>query len=301
MKQLHLPIGLRTFKTALAVTLALFLVRLYSSNSDAAFYASFGALVAMDTTLDRSLRQGLTQLIGVLVGTIFGYVVVHFIHTAVPFWIVGCGVLLLIILCNTLRVPYAISLSCIMFLSACFYYPKGSDLLQYSALRLANTATGLAIALAVNISVRPYNNKNRIFSLLQKLRKQIPQDLQSIVVQEQFPDIQPAIGLLRRIDQELSLYRSQQWFHRKHDDTALLAGCLQLAERMVQELEAICGMDTLGDLASDNAERLCALGLKTDGLKNRKCTRQDTIVMNYHLDKLLSAYDFLGELMETGE
>lgn len=298
MKPRHLPIGLRTLKTALAVTLALFLVRLYSSNSDAAFYASFGALVAMDTTLDRSLRQGLTQLIGVLVGTIFGYVVVRFIHTAIPFWIVGLGILLLILLCNTLRVPYAISLSCIMFLSACFYYPQGSDLLQYSALRLANTATGLAVALVINISVRPYNNKNRIFALLQKLRKQIPQDLESIVIYERFPDIQPCIDLLRRIDQELSLYRSQQLFHRKHDETALLAGCLQLAERMVQELEAICGMDALGDLASDNAERLCALGLKADKLAERKCTRQDTIVMNYHLDKLLAAYAYLGELMK---
>lgn len=301
MKPRHLSIGLRTFKTALAVALALFLVRLYSTDSNAAFYASFGALVAMDTTLDRSIRQGITQLIGVLVGTIFGYFVVHIIQTTIPVWIVGGGILLLILLCNALRVPYAISLSCIMFLSACFFYPQSSDLLQYSAQRLANTATGVAVALVINISVRPYNNKNRIFALLHRLRRQIPDDLQSIVIQEQFPDIQPCIDLLRRIDQELSLYRSQRWFHRKHDETALLGGCLQLAERMVQELEAICGMDTLGNLASDNLERLRAIGLKVDGLTERKCTRRDTIVMNYHMDKLLSAYDFLGELMEAKE
>ena len=35
------------------------------------------------------------------------------------------------------------------------------------------------------------------------------------------------------------------------------------------------------------------------GLSSRKCTRHDTIVMNYHLDKLLSAYQYLNELIET--
>lgn len=301
MKQLHLPFGLRTLKTALSVTIALLIVRLYTDNNDAMFYAALGALVAMDTTLDRSIHQSITQLLSVLFGTVVGYIVLYVFHASIPAWIIGLGILILILLCNTLKFPYTITLSCIVFLSACMYSSHSTDLLRDAALRMANTAIGLAIALLVNIAIRPYNNKNRIFSLLHKLRKQIPQDLESIVVHERFPNVQPSVELLRRIERELSLYHAQRFFHRKNDEEALLAGCLQLAERMIQELEAICGMDTLGDLASDNTERLYTIGIRLPigGIAERKCTRRDTIVMNYHLDKLLSAYEYLDELMNT--
>lgn len=299
----HLPFGLRTVKTALAVTLALIVVQLYTDSRDAMFYAALGALVAMDTTLNRSLRQSLTQLLSVLFGTVVGYIVLYIFHASIPAWVVGLGILILILLCNTLKFSYTITLSGIVFLSACMYNSHSKDLLSDATLRLVNTTVGLLIALIVNVSIRPYNNKNRILSLMKKLCKQIPQDLQSIVVYERFPDIQPSIELLRAMDHELALYHAQRFFHRKNDEEALLSGCRQLAQRMVQELEAICGMDTLGDLASDNETRLrnLKIDLPKDGIANRKCTRRDTIVMNYHLDKLLTAYDYLNELMNINQ
>ncbi|MBE6928198.1 MAG: hypothetical protein E7467_06920 [Ruminococcaceae bacterium] len=299
----HLPFGLRTLKTAISITVALIIVQLYSDNPDAMFYAALGALVAMETTLDRSIRQSITQLLSVLFGTVVGYLVLYLFHASIPAWVIGLGILILILLCNMLKFPYTITLSCIVFLSACMYNSHSKDLLGDAALRMANTTVGLATAMLVNIAIRPYNNKGRILSLLKKIRKQVPKDLESIVVYERFPNLQPSVELLRSIERELSLYHAQRFFHRKHDEEALLGGCLQLAQRMVQELEAICGMDCLGDLASDNLERMDALMLRLprDGILNRKCTRRDTIVMNYHLDKLLTAHSYLGELMESCE
>lgn len=295
----YLPFGLRTLKTAISVTVALLIVQLYTNNNDAMFYAALGALVAMDTTLDRSLHQSITQLLSVLFGTIVGYAVLFVFHTSIPAWSVGLGTLILILLCNQLKFSYTITLSSIVFLSACMYNSHSSDLLRDATLRVINTSVGLATALVVNIAIRPYNNKSRILFTLKKLRRQIPQDLERVIVHEHFVGNQPYISLIRAIERELAMYHAQRFFHRKNDDEALLSGCLQLAERMVQELEAICGMDTLGDLASDNEARLKHLGISIpeQGIGNRKCTRRDTIVMNYHLDKLLSAYDYLGELM----
>ena len=297
MKKIHLPVGLRTFKTALAVTIALFTVRLYTDDPDAMFYAALGGLVAMDTTFSRSLRQSLTQLLSVLLGTLAGYVVLRY-APAMPAYIVGLGVLILILICNLLRIPYTITLSCIVFLSACM--SPGEDLVYDAGFRMVNTAVGLLIALIINITIHPYNNKRRILSLFKKLRKLIPENLNSIVVHECFPDVQPAVELLRRMDEELEAYHSQRFFHRKHNDEALLSGCRQLAERMVQELEAICGMDSLGDLSEDSIKRLQDLGIDIppDSVAPRKCSHRDTIVMNYHLDKLLSSYEYLGQLME---
>lgn len=292
------PFGLRVVKTAVSVTLSAALVRQFATDSLSVFYAAFGALIAMDTTFSKSLMQGLTQLVGVLAGTVFGYVSVLLFPGATPAWIAGLGVLLLIVLCNTMKLPFTASLSCIIFLSACL--TPTDNILRDSLFRLRDTSVGVGIALLVNAAVRPYNNKKRIFHLLARLRVFLPQALEKIVVREQFPDLQPAVELLRLLDRELALYHSQHFFHRKHDEEALLRGCYRLAERMVQELEAICGMDSLGDLAMENAAAMQELGLELPeaGLPARKCTRHDTIVMNYHLEKLLSAYRYLTELLE---
>lgn len=294
----HISLGTRVVKTAIAVTLSVFLIRFFATDDLSVFYAGFGALIAMDTTFSNSLRQGLTQLIGVLAGTVMGYLSVLLFPSMTPAWMAGLGVLLLIVLCNALKLSFSASLSCIIFLSACL--TPTDDIVRDSLFRLRDSSLGIGIALVVNALIRPYNNKKRILALLERLRAQIPGDIEQIVVKEQFPDLQESVAILRQLDRELNLYHSQHFFHRKHDDEALLRGCYQLAQRMLQEMEAICGMDCLGDLAMENAAVMQELGMELPeaGLPGRKCTRHDTIVMNYHLDKLLSAYQYLGELMK---
>ena len=220
---------------------------------------------------------------------------------ATPAWAAGIGVVLLLLLCNVLKLNFVASFSCIIFLSASL--TPTDNVLRDSLFRLRDTAAGIAVALVVNAVIVPYNNKARIRSLLTQLRAQIPQQVESIVISERFPDLQPNVELLRRIDRELQLYHNQRFFHRRHDEEAALRGCRQLAGRMVEELEAICGMDTLGDLSTENAETMRTLGMAIPeaGIAGRKCTRHDTIVMNYHLEKLLSACRYLAELMEQPE
>ena len=297
-KHLHIPIGLRIIKTALAVTLSIFLVRLFADDTLTAFYAGFGALIAMETTFSKSLKQALTQLIGVLAGTVFGYVSVLLFPTITPAWVAGLGILFLLVLSRIFKLSFSASLSCIIFLSACL--TPTDNILRDSLFRLRDTSVGIGVALVINALIRPYNNKKRILSLLAELRSLMPPLLDEIIVKERVPDLSDLVPLLRRLDLEMELYHSQRFFHRRHDDEALLAGCKQLVERMVEELEAICGMDSPGDLAMENAARMMELGmdLPEAGISGRKCTRHDTIVMNYHLDKLLAAYRFLGELME---
>ena len=46
----HFPLGLRTLKTALAITLSVALVRLFVTDTLSVFYAAFGSLIAMERT-----------------------------------------------------------------------------------------------------------------------------------------------------------------------------------------------------------------------------------------------------------
>ena len=56
----HISLGTRVVKTAIAVSLSVFLIRFFTTDDLSVFYAGFGALIAMDTTFSNSLRQGLT-------------------------------------------------------------------------------------------------------------------------------------------------------------------------------------------------------------------------------------------------
>ena len=291
----HLRFGFRTFKTALAVTVAVLVARLFSDDIDAVFYAGMGAMVAMDTTLGKSLRQGLTQFLSVTFGTLMGYLALNLFPT-VPAWFYGLGILLIILLCNGLKFPFTITLSGIIFLSACSYPTE--SLWADAIKRISCTGLGLLLALVINVSLRPYNNQRRLRAQLRRLQREIPKALEQMVILEQFPDVQPFVAQLRQLDTEMAVYHSQRFFHRRaRHNEALYQGCCQLCQRMVQELEVICGMDSMGDLASDNLHRMENLGLRIPQLPPRKCTRQDTIVMNYHIDKLLTAYDYLEELL----
>ena len=286
--------GLRIGKTALAAALAVLLARVVTDEPLSLFYAAFGALIAMETTVSRALRQGLTQLVGVACGTLLGYVSVLLFSPPAPFWVVGLGLFLLLFVLNALRLNFSASLACIIFLSSCVIPTE--NVVHDSVQRLLSTAIGLVTALVVNVCIRPYNNRRRILSLLDRLRACVPESVASVVARECIPELQPAVALLRSLDRELELYHSQR-FLRRQDDEAVLSGCRQLAQRMVQELEVICGMDSLGELNAANAERLRALGIDLPAPAPRHCDPNDTVVMNYHLEKLLTAYDYLGELM----
>lgn len=291
-----LPIGLRTVKTALAVTLAVLIVRLYSHNNDAIYYAAMGAAVGMDITVTGSLRQGLTQLVGVICGTLMG-VLALWLFPEMPALAVGGGVLLLIVLCNVLKIGFGISLSCIIFLSATLTSTPEEHLWLDAALRIANTAVGILIALLINGLIHPYKNRMRIEQLLRQCQRQLLSALETMLVSGDRPDLDAACRLLQQTDAELKLYHAQRLFQRRKSEEALLRSHRQLCGRMLQELEAICGMDTLGDLSAEQALRLRSISLcvPESGISRQLCTAQDSIVMNYHLDKLLAANQLLDE------
>ena len=292
----HYHLGLRTVKTAIAGGIAAAIGSLFSQVS--VFYAAMGALVGMERTLSDSLKNCLVQMVGVILGGVFGYLITM-LSGAPSFWMIGLGVLLDIVVCNLFRLNYAVSLSCIVLISLCTD-PVDSVWLE-TVTRLRDTGLGLAVALTVNVAVRPYNNSRCIVSLLQTMIDEVPELVQSCVVDGIYPDLRPFNELLDQVDAELQILQRQRLFRRRQPyDMVYLRGCRQLGLRMLHELEAICFLDTFGNIGVENTRRLRELGLKIpEDLPRRKCSRHDTVVMNYHLSKLLDARMYLQELLDA--
>ena len=289
-------LGLRTVKTALAVMLALYFASLFGELS---IFPALAAVAVMVRSFDEGLRECRNQAVGIFIGGLFGCGIAYAIPYP-PIWIMGLGVMVIIFLCSSFHVDFSCSLSCAIFIVACMSEP---DQVTHSVLlRLFHTAIGLSTGLAINYLVIPYNNAKKIYSLMQELIDLLPDCLDLCVFHGLYPDLSPIDRLVERLQYEVSLYHHQRFLRKRihRDEYIFLCGCLQLSERIQQELKAICAMDCIGQPDADNLLYLRFLGLQApeDGPPSRHSTAQDDTVTNYHLQKLLEARTYLLRLLK---
>lgn len=292
---LHIHIGLRTFKTALAVTIALLITQLIGAYSPV--FAGLGAIVVMTRTLHDSIVEAKTQFIALILGGIMGFLML-LLDSTPAFWMIGLGVLVTLAICNLLRCYYAASLAAIIVLSICVS-TDGNPMLDLGY-RLIDTTIGLAVGLAVNALIKPYNNRPRVISLLKRVAEQVPPLLDTCIIQCLYPDLTSLEKTLRELEMELEVYRQQYFHHRKThaQDVIYLQGLCQLATRIHQELSALVCMDTIGLPDQQQLQRLQTLGLSVPPQLQRKCSEADSSVTTYHLEKVLDAREYLLALLE---
>ena len=212
----------------------------------------------------------------------------------------GLGVILILTFCAAYRLEYAGALSCCIFLAACI--GASETVIMDTVQRLLHTATGLAVGLGINTLILPYDNRSKILQLLRQACDEVPVELGDCIVNHHYPDLTACETLIARLHYELRIY-SHQMLDGRNDRTAeiaFLSGCVQLAERMVQELYAISCMDSIGAPNDENCARLAALGLPLS-CRIRGDSEADVIVANYHFSKLLDSRDYLMALLEDAE
>ena len=110
------------------------------------------------------------------------------------------------------------------------------------------------------------------------------------------------IRFLERTEYELSIYRHQRFIHQKihRDEYTYMTGCTQLAERIRQELTALCSIERIGQPNQEQFLRLRCIGLEIPDSVNHQHTNttEDLVVTNYHLKQLLDCREFLLQLLK---
>lgn len=300
-------IGLRTLKTALAVFFALLFTTLRGSPSP--IFAGIGAIVAMSRTIQDAVRACLTQLAGITCGVLLGYAVLALLpgHALLAS---GLGIVLVILCCNALRIDFAIPLSCIVFVSVCLM-PADSDYIFYGLNRFLDTSIGLVTALAVNMLIKPYNNREKISAMMSRIFVSFPGYLYERVLCSHYPDLAPLRDKLHTLGDELTIFENQPIIHltnrdarraAQREEAAYLRGCEQLLVKMADELTSLCTMDASPAPAPALCERLAALGLglpEDMEARSRGFSDEDRAVQDFHLKNLLDAGDFFQELSEV--
>ncbi|MBP3312913.1 MAG: FUSC family protein [Butyricicoccus sp.] len=301
MKLRKMHIGLRAVKTALSVGISMLVARLLGSSLP--IFAVIGAISAMSRNLNDTLHECLNQIIGTFIGFVVATVFVRVLPDPAFFLWMGVGTLLVTALCLRLKVQFAVPLACIVFADICLY-GGGNDQVWYGFHRFTDTVIGLLVALVVNLVVKPYNNEQRILRALREILDDLPGYLDTRVLQGRYPDLAPLRGQLTQLSREMGIYEGQfvrvfRAPNAKPSEAAYLRGCEQLAVRMEQELSALCCMDVMGAPDRANLARLREMGLEIPEIQGKWYSEQDNMVLNYHLENLLNAYQYLSDLVRS--
>ena len=283
---MRLPVGMRTIKTALAVVLALTVVEHYGASPAKVVFATIGAISAVGPTFTASLLACLTQICGVTVGVLLALLMMALqVH---PMVAVGIGVILILAGYQYFHLKLVPVLPCLVLVNVCLN--PAVEALSYSMGRIWDTAIGLAIGMAVNTLIFPYDNSLKIRQTMEGLDRDLVEFLEDMFDGDNhLPETK---GLEKKIDAlegQLALFADQRLLRRKRQKRELrhLERCEDIAQALLTELITLRNMECLGSLNEENRQALRALGAKVSDSCPLEPERVEHTVVNYHITRVL--------------
>lgn len=297
-KRIH--IGRRTFKSAIAVILALILVSQFGTSAATSkmVFAMLGAMAAMENTFKQSLEACMAQIVGMIFGAIvaagLSFLPLHSLLT------VGVGIVIIIVLYNVMGFRYSPNLPCLVVLMSCMnaeVYP-----FEYALDRLWDTAIGLAVGMIINVLVLPYDNSLKIRQAIEYLEKEVIAFLEDMFDGDnEYPDTEKMRESINDMAGQLGIY-SKQWipFHVKKDKHKLeiFLKCESKSRELLAQMEVLHQMEHPGCLDPEIKQRIEKCGAQIRDKREIIRYEEEDIITNYHVNKILDLREELITLIE---
>lgn len=297
-KFVRFHIGLRTVKTTAAIIISMALVHFYGTTDSKYIFAMLGAMAAMEHTFQESLEACLTQFVGVLFGAVAGLVLLMLpIHSVVQ---CAIGILLTITLYNTLRIRFSPSLPCMLIVIMCT--SAGIQPIPYAISRFWDTAIGLAVGMAINTLVFPYDNSRRIRATVESLDKEVIDFLEELFDGDNIlPDPEIMVRKIDELEQQLQIFSKQKFLlnaRRQSEKLRQFKICRTNARELVSHMEVLCHLDRPGILNDENRQHLLDAGANIRDERKLELFQESDIVANYHVAQILSLRQALLEELQ---
>ena len=286
LSALNLPVGMRTIKTALAVVLALLIVEQYGASPAKVVFATIGAISAVGPTFTASLLACLTQICGVTVGVLLALLMLALqVH---PMVAVGIGVILILAGYQYFHLKLVPVLPCLVLVNVCLN-PE-VEAVAYSVGRIWDTAIGLAIGMAVNTLIFPYDNSLKIRQTMEGLDRDLIEFLEDMFDgDDHLPETKDLEKKIDALEGQLALFADQRLLRRKRQKRELkrLESCEDIAQALLTELITLRNMERLGCLNEENRKALQALGARVSDQCPLEGGTVENTVVNYHISQVL--------------
>ena len=289
-------IGLRTVKTTAAIIISMALVHFYGTTDSKYIFAMLGAMAAMENTFQESLEACLTQFIGLVFGAMVSLLLLLLpIHSVLQCTI---GILLTISMYNTLRIRFSPTLPCMLIVMMCT--SNGIQPIPYAISRFWDMAIGLAMGMAINTLVFPYDNSRRIRETVESLEKDVIEFLEEIFDGDSIlPDPAVMIREIDELERQLHLFSKQKFLlnaRRQSEKLHTFQLCRANARELVAHMEVLCHMEHPGILSGENRRQLIDAGANIRDERTLELFQEADIVANYHVSQILK---LRKELLDT--
>jgi uncharacterized membrane protein YgaE (UPF0421/DUF939 family) len=286
-KWVRLRIGLRTVKTTAAVIISMMLVDRLGASDSRLIFAMLGAMAAVQPTFKESVASCLTQIVGVLFGAAAGLLLR--LLPGPDLLAVGIGMVLVITLYHSLRIPFSPSLPCFVVVMVCVT-PDVHPVI-YAAERIWETAIGLAVGMAINTLVFPYDNSRRIRATAEGLDKVLIAFLEELFDGDEIlPDAKAMRCTIDDLQRELELFSNQKLIlhlRRQKEQLETFRLCENKARELVARMEVLSQMGRPGRLDDENHRRLLACGANIRDQRPLDSVLERDVVTNYHVRQIL--------------
>ena len=276
-------IGMRTIKTAIAVSLTIFLSQIFNLKSP--FFAGIAAIIAMQSSVSESFYMGKNRMYSTILGASIG-LLFSLIAPENPFFI-GIGIIIIIYTCNLFKLKKPISLSTIVFLSIILNYEEGSRI-SYALHRTLDTFFGLTIGTLINYFIFPPNMKEELIESIENMYLEFRDILEYIVWEEEnlslgglrknLITIEENYNILKK-DIKLNLFKGHDSFDFEY--------IFELFESTYNHFSILCSIDKCLYIDENNRQILERLFNKKLPVQIEQKKDNLSLAYNYHLEKIL--------------
>lgn len=291
-----MKIGMRTVKTAIAVSLTIFIAQIIKLKSP--FFAGIAAIIAMQSSVAGSFKAGKSRMLGTVLGAALG-LVCSLISPTNPI-IIGMGVIVIIHLCNVLEWKKSATIAAIVFLSITYNQEPGNRL-NYSLYRTLDTFVGIIIATLVNFFILPPNFKDKVHFSCNNILAESLNLIESLIWKNK--DIN--IGELEHIKNNLKTLEDYYGTLReevelnicKGEDCKHLKNTYDSFKDIYDNLSILSSIDFDPIINRTNTQVLEKMYDKKVPHSHRNAMIEMDIVFNYHLKIILEEMEYLIEIL----
>lgn len=288
MKKLQkIHIGPRTVKTAVAVIIAMVIVDAYGTTESRLIFAMLGAMAAMEPTFKASLESCLTQIVGVIFGAVVG---VLLMALPIPGLLAaGAGIVLVITAYNMMGVRFAPGLPCMIVVMMCT--TPDIQPLDYAVGRIWDSTIGLAVGMAVNTLIFPYDNRRQIRTTAASLEREVIRFLEDMFDgDDTLPDAEAMAKQIGVLANQLAIFSDQKFLfgrRRKNHDLEKFRVCEVKARELLARMTVLSQVGRPGRLDDENRRSLQKCGAVIRDQRPLDSVMERDVVTNYHVRQIL--------------
>lgn len=301
-KKPHVPVGLRTLKTAAAVTASIILVEQYGTSADELLFGVMGAFSAMEPTFKGSVRGCISQFMGVLMGVLLSLALRPLdVPGAVA---AGIGIVLVMACYQLLRLRSSPVLPCLILVTICT--DLGLNAVIYGLERLWNTMLGMGAGMVINMIIFPYDNGRKLHQIMVSLDEDLIRFLEDMFDgDDQLPDPEGMERKLDALEAGLTVFSDQRLLIHPRRHRRLIAryqSCEGTVRALLREVDVLHSIRNTGRLNRENREDLLALGANIHNTPLDRRFGVEDLVINYHVARALELREQLKrELTEQSQ